>query len=129
MGIGLCIVGIIMLIMAAARAAKSKKFTANSASVTGTVVSKERIKKEKNDSYRMTIHYTVDGNEYRKRLVCTHADYINTAEGESFELLYLTNDPEQAVRPRDIKPQTVRLFLILGIGFLLVGAAAYFIGL
>ena len=128
-GISLCVVGVIMLIMAASRAAKAKKFTTRSASIKGTVASKERIKKEKSDSYRLTVHYTVAGTEYRKRLVCTHGDYINTDEGDPFELLYLVDDPEQAARPRDIKPQTVRLFLILGVGFLLVGAAAYFFGL
>lgn len=128
-GISFIVVGIILLIMGAFRVAKSKKYVANAAFVTGTVTGKERIRKSKSDSYRLTVHYTVDQTAYRKRLVCTHADYCNTSEGDPYELLYLEHDPEQAVRPGDIKPQTVRLLFILGIGFLLVGLALLVIGL
>lgn len=128
-GISFLLVGIIMLAMSAFKAIKAKKFCANSALVTGTVASKERIKKDKSDSYRMTIRYTVDGVEYQKRLASTHGEYIDTSEGAPFELLYLISDPNQSIRPQDIKPQTVKLLLFLGVGFLVLGSIVFFIGL
>ena len=126
-GIVLVLIGIGMLIGAAAAVGKRRTF-AEAESVTGTIIGKRKWKRKNGTAYELILSYTVDGTEYHKTVGSVRSEYQAVAEGDPIALLVRPDKPKRVVRPETLEPKNVRILLLCGAAFIGIGIVLFLIG-